>query len=267
MNYSLLETQGYITIPNFLTLEEIEYLKEDYTHGSHSEIKRHDIVKASDDVLLLLKNKINPVLTSIKEQTTLDVDFQIPWAMYWNPAKAPLYVWHTDVLFYFLLQQNRNFLNFYIPVIKPNSNKSGLSIIPLDKLVACAPEYADRLINIGANRFFPTGDKTNVVDLDTGNDFVLPINIDSIAVTPETNPGDLLLMRGDVIHRTEEPETERVAISMRFTQGSGIINKTKFLSGPQRKRDMLDNEPDINLKLLEMFKTQENVTAQEFYEA
>ena len=54
------------------------------------------------------------------------------------------------------------------------------------------------------------------------------INLNSIIETPELNVGDLLIMRGDIIHGTQNQKTNRIALSVRSGRTDVIVDKTRY---------------------------------------
>lgn len=63
---------------------------------------------------------------------------------------AQAFPWHQDRENYWMWNDVKNYLNFYIPVVKPIVEKSNLTVVPLDRLHSRAPEIHDRLISRGA---------------------------------------------------------------------------------------------------------------------
>jgi hypothetical protein len=100
---------------------------------------------------------------------------------------------------------------------------------------------------------------------ETGAEYQLPVNIDTLAVHPELSAGDLLLIRGDVIHRTQDAEKQRTAVSIRYTKGNAPISRAQLLSGCDFKRNMIKNNQRTYDSILEKFNTQDVVTAFDLY--
>jgi hypothetical protein len=264
----LLETQGYIIIPKFLDAHELNLLCEDCDdQPRQSAFTKHNFKYANQDVLQMLTGKIDSILNLVNQNTSLRVDFLIPKAMYIENQYSPFSQLHQDFEMFYILQQNFNKLNFWIPIRKPDRAKSNLGVVPMDRLTKAAPEYQEQIVNNGATNYVPNDTKTQVQNFDHGREYVLPFDIRELVVFPELSAGDLLLMRGDVIHQTQDTETDRVAISIRCTQGSAVINKKRFLSGCDTKKTFLQNMPVVVKTLLKQFKNSENTTAQKFYKA
>jgi hypothetical protein len=161
-------------------------------------------------------------------------------ASYFSTSTGFAYPWHQDHVSFFIFQQHLDYLNFYIPIIKADLERSNLSVIPFDALTAAAPDEISRLIGAGACRFLPmTEGTTRVMDDEAGRTFTLPLNLDTLAVTPTLAPGDLLLLRGDVIHKTQEGATDRVAVSFRRVGTQRILKKARLHQGGPTKLAMI----------------------------
>ena len=132
----------------------------------------------------------------------------------------------------------------------------------MDTLEASAPDDFHKIFNSAAKRFVPEGNITKVWDDEFGGEWILPVNIDDIMDSPKIAVGDLLLMRGDVIHKTQDDLTRRVAVSVRSTKGSAIINAERLNKGCRMKQQMVR---DINKKYSAVFEklNRQEVTAYE----
>ena len=273
INYKLLETQGYIVIPKFLNNKELEFFRKDYVNSKPNTYTADlTLFDVSNSGIRVLDKKINLVLTAICSQTNLDVDLMIPQAryfdnqQYYNETTRPGF--HTDHQIFYFLQQFYNYLNFWIPIIKPDINKSGITIIPFDKLAELMPSHVEKIINSGATRYITDGNTTKFINDGTGEETILPRNINEIAVSPELSAGDVLLMRGDLIHMGQDTDTDRVAVSLRCTQSSAPINKNKLFVGGPSKQKTIKNYLNSVQKVLDLCqeKNSDTITAGDFYQ-
>jgi hypothetical protein len=268
IDYSLLETQGYVVIPNFLNQKEINFFRKDYETSAPDGLVEYKLRKVSPKIFRLLDKKLNNTIDTIKNVTQLTVDLIIPFARYYDSEISPMTWYHQDHESFYILQQYYHYLNFWIPITKPDANKSGLKVIPFDKLKELAPEYFDKIVNYGATRYFPNGDTTKFIDNNNGQEFDIPINLDSIAESPALNAGDVLLLRGDTIHKTQDCDTKRLAITIRCTNGSSPISKTKLLEyGCKIKQDKLTNAKFMVDRALEIFESsgRDTISGRDYY--
>jgi hypothetical protein len=157
-----------------------------------------------------------------------------PFDVHRDPKVAPGGVlnWHLDHFSYYLYGDHRNWLICYMPVIKPSRELANLAIIPSDVLEAEDPELSRRVRGRGAMRFrcvehdtvdwfalrFPgqdiqVGDWFAIDDFDDSTmGWKISIDLDQSKVVPLLNKHDLLVMRADVIHRTNDAESDRISI-------------------------------------------------------
>ena len=107
------------------------------------------------------------------------------------------------------------------------------------------PDQVDLIRNQGATRYIPDNQHqiTNVINEDVGLDppyLTLSHSIDYFATSPILNPGDLLLLRGDMIHQTQDNLTTRTSVSFRAHCGKALINKTRLFSGCAQKKLIIE---------------------------
>ncbi|OEH48583.1 hypothetical protein lpari_00418 [Legionella parisiensis] len=79
-------------------------------------------------------------------------------------------------------------------------------------------------------------------------------NINHFSFTPHLEAGDLLMMRGDMLHCTQDTETDRVAISIRLIHSKSIIIKQKLIECGFYKLRMLLKNSELFLALLDCFE-------------
>lgn len=256
-----LTTKGYVIIPNFLTEKEIQIFLDDYRyqHDKITDTTNHDVYIA--DISELAASAIHNKILKTLNDLNFDVDTIIPGGYYTNTQEG-IMEWHQDHGSYFTFQQTYNYLNFYIPIEKPNRSLSGLSIIPMDSLESITKENFKFLLNSGARRFFTRNNTTQVNDDENDNIWIIPFNIDNINLSPDLSVGDLIILRGDVIHKSQDNITKRIAISIRATNGSAFINKQKILTGGKMKQQMFQ---DFGSRLISIFEklNKEEISAKE----
>lgn len=157
-----------------------------------------------------------------------------PFDLHRDPKIAPGGVlnWHLDHFSYYLHRDHANWLICYMPVAKPYRQLANLAILPYDVLDAHDPALRARTSGRGAMRFrcvetdtlawfrlrFPTlapqaGDWFAIDDDDDGTmGWKIDIDLEQHKVVPELEEGDLLIMRADVIHRTNDAGSDRISI-------------------------------------------------------
>ena len=140
--------------------------------------------------------------------------------------------WHLDHFSYFLYKDHVNWLICYFPISKPQIDASNVAIVPTDVLRAHDPESSKKIEGRGAMRFrcaetdtmdwfrmrFPNesiqvGDWFAIDDFDDQSPgWKLKLDLEKHKVVPALDVGDLLIMRADVIHKTNDANCSRIAI-------------------------------------------------------
>jgi hypothetical protein len=259
-----LATAGFVHVRGFLSPRDVAKVSGDYTaqRARAARNGNYDVPTASPLLTWHFEPKLRAVSEAVSAATGIKADLAAA-ALYFATEKGVSFAWHQDHESFFIYQQHRDYLNFYVPIVKPERSRSNVCVVPFDRIDANAGR--DRVVGSGACRFFPQGSTTRVCVDESGEEYVLPVDIERLKVTPELEPGDLLLMRGDVIHRTQDASTDRVAISFRRTSSSGRIRKSRLLAGGPAKRDMMRKNSALFGPLLECFGVlrRDEITAQE----
>jgi hypothetical protein len=247
-----MESKGYLVVPSFLTSPEIDAFRADYDAADQSakprEPSRDPSARARDAIDVpykvrhpttnarqVIDTKLADVARAVKHATGIRVNTHSagPFGSLYFTTDGDIGLgWHQDSVSYYAYQNHYDYLNFYIPIVKPVRAKSNLSVVPFDALSARSPEISQAIRGKGATRFVVKRGKTVIHDnAQGGRHGVLPYAIDDLAVTPELDAGDLLLLRGDVIHRTQDTDTRRVALSLRMMNARTRIRRADLVRG------------------------------------
>jgi len=241
IDYSLLNTKGYIVIPNMLSVPDLEQMKRDY-----AAIKDKFENAANQNYMGMIPNNIHQQLTghlhNISRSANLKINTFCSKAITYFDSSCLSFNWHIDHEMYYMYQNSNSILNFWFPLLKSEPTKSGLTILPHDVFKRLAPIiFEERILNKGAKRFRVQEGKTVLYDDEIGDTVTLDFDINEHSVTPSVMPGDLLLLKGDVAHRTQEASVDRVAFAIRAIDEDVVITKEKFYSGCQHKKQMIEN--------------------------
>ena len=87
--------------------------------------------------------------------------------------------------------------------------------------------------------FRPVAGRTIAINEDRGAARIAHVDLEELAVAPNLAAGDLLLMRGDIVHRTQDTDTQRVALSWRVANGDTVISRNRLASGCRQKAMMM----------------------------
>ena len=236
-----LETRGFVLIRSFLSEEEVRLCRADYAQQPVDPTNRnYGLSPASQKAEERLLDRVREMLALVRSRTNLRVDLPIGGS-YFATGRGIKFSWHQDHESFFAIQNHYDYLNFYIPIVKPRTDKSNLTIVPFDALERESPALFRKVVRGGASRFLPLGSREMIFLDDPGSVHVMKADLDRIAHTPLLDPGDLLLLRGDVIHRTQDAETERVALSFRAASSETLVRRSRLVAGGLYKAVMMVN--------------------------
>lgn len=247
--------RGFAVVPGFLSALECERLSDDYSASSKQIVhnKNYNIKLAGAQLMQELEEKLSATADAIRQACNIDADVTSS-GIYFSTGRGIRFPWHQDHESYFIFNDHHHYLNFYIPFIKPRRTNGNLSLIPFDQLREVSPECHDRLFHRGATSLV-SREGTTIVQFDEDDtEMKFSFDLESIAVTPELGPGDLLVLRGDVVHKTQDGDGERVAISLRRQSSKVIVNKDRLLSGGHRKSAFMLGNMAIYRQILAFFK-------------
>ena len=246
--------KGYLVIPSFLSSEEIQALLTPYDNLTEITNHNYDIGEIQETALTIIKTKLTNTIDKVTDSANITVSYDGLHAGYYFASKKVSFGWHQDCESYFATQNHHDYINFYMPLKKPVKEKGNLSFIPWDAFKARCPREYEMLCSTSAAIFFVVNNTTIVIK-DEGIVCELPFDINELAVTPELEVGDLLLFSGDVIHQTQDTDTDRVALSVRFTNPATTISYRKLLTGGSLKNNMiLQNWHDFG-PMIKAFRT------------
>jgi len=262
INLKDLEIKGYCVLKNFLTESEIQFVLNDFNSSTIGFNKNYQIKRPSLTCVQHVYSKVSALAKEISKVTDLNINM-ITDEYAFVDNQAINFKWHQEHEPFFTFQQLSNYAIFYMPIVKSQPNISGIDIIPFDELTKTVPEYVDLLKSNGARGFGAKGDSTIVREDSIDSSFEIPVNFENIKVTPNIMPGDLVILRGNVIHRTQDSSTARVAFTVKFTDGEHLINKSTLLSGGQTKQRMINNNKSLYDRILSSMINKDYVTARE----
>ena len=238
--WSDLELKGYVVARSFLSEDSLALLRSDYTSGARPDQFFLGLKPIGLSALDGIAGEVSTLLATIRAQTTLQVDALLKG--YYFATEYVNYTWHQD--FDVLAQDLVNYVNLYIPIRKPERRKTNLTIAPYDQLARESPAAYRHLKN-GSGRTLSLIDGTEaryrVVDARNYSESVLEFRLETCALTPELDEGDLLVLRSDVLHRTQDADTDRLAISLRVANATSTLSLAGLrAAGPLRRGQRLE---------------------------
>jgi hypothetical protein len=236
-----LETRGFVVVPSFLSDAEVRRCREDFERQPvDANNHNYSLSGASSDAQGAVTPRVQELLALVSRTTSLSVDLPLG-AAYFATGRGISFSWHQDHESFFTIQNHYDYLNFYIPIVKPRRDKSNLSIVPFDVLERASPRGFAKLVRGGATRFPRIRGGRMVFFDDSGSVLLMSEDLNRLAHTPELGPGDLLLLRGDMIHSTQDTETERVSLSFRAARKDTTVRRSRLAAGSLYKVRMMVN--------------------------
>jgi hypothetical protein len=263
--FSDVDTRGFLLVRSFLSEEQVEMLRTDFELAALEKNANYSLRRISPEVLDRLDRQCREMIEKVHRETQVRVNLLNDGIYFATFSEKPTLVklrpgpqqfpWHQDHENYWLWQDTRNYLNFYIPIVKPSLEKSNLTLAPFDRFQERAAELQRCLVGRGATRVLKSGRGWVVKDDDQGGKVGrLDFDLAEIEETPLLAPGDLLLMRGDLIHRTQDSSTRRIAASIRYINGETVIQRSSLASGGLAKAVMMVNSRDMYGPAFEAFE-------------
>lgn len=235
-----MRSKGFLVIPSFLSEAELGTLVRDYETQSAlpSRNENYAVTDVGIEAIALIREKLGEVLTQLSQRTDIHPDISSLHTALYFASTSVEFGWHQDHESYIALQDHYEYVNFFIPIYKPVRDKGNLCLIPWDVLQSRYPEQYEKLVRNGGTIFHLFDDRT-LIDSDRGLVAELPVPIEDLKAIPQLDAGDLLLFRGDMMHRTQDVDTPRVAISLRFANPNTQVSRKELLAGGKRKTGMM----------------------------
>ncbi len=246
-----LKRKGFVVLPGFLDDQDISSELIEWLNSAQK-FKDGVIVDIPPEFLLPIRQKITTLMPGLVQRLGISIhpdrygysairvnksegkpELRLPFDINRDPKVSPGGVlnWHVDHFSYYLCKDHANYLICYMPIKKPDRLASNVAIVPNDMLQSLDPESHTRLRNRGAVRFrcveedtkpwfemrFP-GETIAIGDWFAIDDFYpqpgwrMKIDLEKHKVIPALAETDLLIMRADVIHRTEDAKIDRISI-------------------------------------------------------
>ena len=179
-----LETKGFVHVPGFLSQAEIAVCRDDFAQQPVNANNHNNPLSDASLRVACLRDSVADVMALVNAKTDIRIDCGFG-GMYFATKRGVVFPWHQDHESYFAFQNHYDYLNFFIPVVKPAKDKSNLSIVPFDVLERESPKTFRRLVRSGATSVYDLGGRLMLCQVDSGTAHLMPSSFDRFACTPE----------------------------------------------------------------------------------
>jgi hypothetical protein len=246
-----LNKKGFFIVKNFLSSSDLDkkftnylYKKEKFVdgviHGLNTKFYiniNKKIKKISQGLnnkdLNISSNKFCYASIRIKKTTNPKAKLIKPFNIYKDPKVSPGGVlnWHIDHFTYYFHNDHKNYLICYMPILKSDPKYSNVAIVPYDVLKKEDINTFKKIKDRGAVRFRKVekdtkpwfdlrfNQPTKINDWYALDDYAdntqgwkMKIDLEKKKIVPKLNLNDLLIMKADVIHKTNDAKIDRIAI-------------------------------------------------------
>ncbi|MEO5901343.1 MAG: hypothetical protein ABIR68_14620, partial [Ilumatobacteraceae bacterium] len=124
-----LETKGFLVVRGFLSPDEIEVLRDDHARLTVDENFNFNSKSPTEEVMSRLTPRFDDVLRQVNERTSLHVDVYVPDTSVYFAVGTDAGVnfpWHQDHESFYMVQNHFDYVNFYLPIVKPTASKSNV---------------------------------------------------------------------------------------------------------------------------------------------
>lgn len=263
-----LKTKGYCVVRNIFDSSLLDTIRQDYDliRNEYGFMKNYDLAAPGGkkiQYLNLVDSVLTPICKQIQEQTGITTNFtQTP--AYFAIERGTDTKWHQDHESYFQTGDHRDYLNFWVPITKPEKSLSNLGVINFEKLFELDPG-ARFLEGLGATTFVVRNGVTIVKNENNDSEYTIPFDINTVSEYPELDAGDVIIVRGDCIHQTQDRLTPRVSLSIRRLNLNSKIKRSHFVPTSVTKQQIIDSDPERYKAVISKFHNTDEITIGELF--
>jgi|GEM_PF-2548395 len=261
-----IKDKGYIHLPSFLNAEVVRELQESYEGIIYSDNKNYKLKQILD--LSVFPDDVLKCISDLREKCFPGSDHFLHGAFFFtvnaaNEQESINFPFHQDHESFYIFQNHEDYLNFYIVLKKQDADNSNLTVVPFDRLKDKNSDFYQIVKGAGCTRF----ENEVLTDESNGSSFHYGFPLEEISETPKLNEGDLLLLRGDLIHRTQNIDSDRVAISFRSMRSDSLVNYRTFTSASLDKLKVMNRNFVVYAAIDYIFKSKKKdyLTAKELF--
>ena len=229
--WSDIDERGFAVKPSFLSPMVCAELVDEWSRLRDDPGARANPNNTSVRIPSETQERLTPLLTAVMEEvaggTGSRVD-RVRVGQFYATDLGISFGWHNDHDAFFHTQDFINYLNFWIPIQKPERTRSGIAVVPHDVLRERRPALARWVRGHGGITVRSRNGRSMLYDSERSESVELEGLLDQYAEVPPVGAGDLVLMRGDLLHRTQDIETSRIAVAFRCISSSSVLSKDRL---------------------------------------
>jgi len=243
-----LESQGYAHLQNFISPEERQQIESTVVikarrviAGGGERVDWYpDVWLDPEDLPIRIQARLQQLLSNVSKSTNLDVDLLWPGPLMLTVPTFTQAVntqqFHSDGNPFFVGESAYNYLHMDMVLRKNVSKCANIDYIPFEALRKVDPELHQDTFGKGAQQLI-IHSNVSAVKIDQfnyGRRLTSSADIDSISVRPQLSVGDIVLYRGDTLHRSQPPgvwdNVERLTLQIRARRAGDVVDVIRAVS-------------------------------------
>ncbi len=262
MDYRTIEKNGFIHLKNIISNDDVKKLVFEFQSAEGISNKKYNIKRVANSSRDILRPYYLHIMEQLSSQTDLTLNTLADSGGAYFSTNDGVHDWHQDSLTYYLYQTHKNFVIFWTPIIKPTPSFGNLSLFPYGEFKKADEELFKRRKDKGAAHFYQKGSQNIFHLTDSGQDSILNVNfnLNELQVTPHVEVGDVLVMKGDLFHRTQIKSSDRVAISLYGLNQDTVLTLKDFECSGEYKKEYFEKNPEVYATLLAFFSRHQTAT-------
>jgi hypothetical protein len=246
------KSTGFYHQKGFLSADEIQQLKKIYDATNSGTNGNYPIREVWD--CSVFSKSILDKIQRVQKYCFPEEELVLHAAMFFtvvpgDPKKSVNFYFHQDHESYFIFQEHFRYLNLYVILDKEDVENSNLTLVPFDAVKKHDPKMHDMLVGGGATSFRDG----YLVNDNFSSAYKLTFNVENVSVTPKLGVGDLLLMRGDIVHRTQNQKAGRIAVSFRAISKTAVANRRALMNCSYNKLMYMKNNATLYWAIDEVY--------------
>lgn len=222
----IISENGFYLYKNFMTDSDIKSIYESYHNLEISDNKNYPVRTIG---LEQLPSQLIENLNAIKDLCCPDVETELTNAVFFSINTSDLDTsinsgLHQDHESYYISGDHLNHLNFFMIIEKEDKSHSNLNLVPKQRLLQKDKKFYQLANGSGASMI--DGSNYHLQEKNLTYNFEFDVN--SIVETPNLSVGDMLIIRGDLIHGTQDQMGNRIALSVRSGRQDFIVDKNRY---------------------------------------